>query len=387
MPSMLHSLAATGLMLASSAFAGPTEDALAFGEKALKVGEIQSALTTWLNAYNERANAKTEKDETCAKLLWNLGTVASQVGSNDMAKTCFEKLVALRRELNGRTHVETAKAEASLLLVLANDDKNMEAALALAKESVEALPDNDEKLARSRMNALVNLGGVLLRNKDRIPANEAYLKALEFSKKYPEQTKGLTAICHENMATIAQFFGRTKDQKAHLKEMMAEQEKLGEPLSEKTLNTRLMLADGLQSAGDSQQARGEYEKVIEAIGGSKNAMNDTGVRKVLVAAQYRLAVMESQLGNRSRTLVLLKSARKEGEAVFGKESLSMSSVYLDLAKIALLEKEYDTGLDAYRAILALRRKHLGPEHKDTIETELILREVTADVERVRAAKK
>lgn len=371
----------------SSLFAGPTEDALEYGEKALKVGEVQSAITTWLNAYNERAYAKTEKNETCAKLLWNLGTVGSQVGSLDLARTCFEKLVGLRREMNGRAHVETAKAEAQLLLILAASEKSMGQALALARESVETLPDNDAELARSRMNALVNLGGVLLRNKDRIPASEVYQKALDFSKRFPEQTKELLPVCYENMAEIAMFFGRTKDQMRHMQDMLSAQEKISAPLSEGTLSARVKLADARSSTGDVELARAGYEGVIGSIRGSKTAMDNKAALKILVAAQYRLGVMESHQGNLSRTLELLKSARRDGELAFGTDATEMMNIYLDLAKVALGQKEYDTGLEAYRAILSLRRKHLGPDHKETVETEKVLLEVTEDVERVRAAKK
>ena len=69
---MMTRAAAVLFLLAISAAlagAGPTEDALRVGEEAFAKKEYASAVTTWTNAYNERATAGTADDETCATVL------------------------------------------------------------------------------------------------------------------------------------------------------------------------------------------------------------------------------------------------------------------------------------------------------------------------------
>ena len=376
-------LAALSLVAVLGAWAGPTEDALAYGEKALKVGEVQSALTTWLNAYNERASEKTEKDETCAKLLWNIANVAGQVSQAELAQQCLEKLVNIRRGLNGKTHVETAKAEARLVTVVASIGKDLDLALKIAKESLDALPADDEALAPSRMTALVNYSSVLLRRKERIEANEACIAAVEFAKKHPKANPALLTVCYENMASIAGFFGRAKDRMNYLETALANERETSGKSSVAALTSWLNVADARRDGGEADKARVEYDGLIETIRGKKDAKNDSNTLLILTQAEYRLAILEFSADNLKRSLDLLKAAAADGEKSLGKDAQGLLNVYLDLARVALRQEDFDTGLATYRKVLSLRKKHLGAEHKDTLETRRILEEVEADVRRVR----
>ena len=375
------------LALTRAVIAGPTEDALAYGEKALKIGENQSAATTWLNAYNERANAKTEKDETCATLLWNLANLYSQVSQTEMAQQCLEKLVAIRREINGKTHEKTATAEARLVTVIASIGKNLDLALRVAKESLDALPADNEALAPSRVTALFNHASVLLARKERIEANEACLATLEFAKKYPKARPEIVPLCYENMAAIAAFFGRTKDRMNYLETALEKQRAISGPGSQETLNAWLNVADVHRDSAETDKARIAYEGLIKAAKGGKNADTDKAVGMIVTQAEYRYAIMEFQANNLARSLELLKATAADGERVLGKDAQGLLSAYLDLARVALKQEDYDTCLNTYRKVLSLRKKHLGADHKDTLETQKMLGEVEAEVNRVRAARK
>ena len=384
-----QALAAASLFVmvaVGEASAGPTEDALAYGEKALKIGEASSAVTTWMNAYNERASEKTEKDETCAKLLSNLADVYGQLSQFDVAQQCLERLVGIRRELNGKAHPETAKAEARLVTVVASIGKDLDLALKVAKESLDALPADDEALAPSRMVALVNYSSVLLRRKERIEANEACLAALEFAKKYPKSKPELLPQCYENMAAIAGFFGRAKDRMNYLETALAKQREVSGKTSTAALNSWLNIADARRDGGETEKARAEYEGLIQAIKGGKEGKDDANVTFLLTQAEYRLAIMEFSANNLKRSLELLKAAAASGEKALGKDANGLLSVYLDLARVALREEDYDTGVATYRKVVSLRKKHLGADHKDTQETQRILDELEADVRRVRGRK-
>ena len=80
---------------------GPSEDALRVGNEAFDKKDYTSALTTWLNAYNERATADTANDEPCAKLLTRSAGLLTQSSRYKEAVVCLENLLKLREKLSG----------------------------------------------------------------------------------------------------------------------------------------------------------------------------------------------------------------------------------------------------------------------------------------------
>ena len=151
---------------------GPSEDALRVGNEAFDKKDYTSALTTWLNAYNERAEAKTATDETCAQLLDRASNLMSLIpGNSKPAAAAMEKLLALRETLSGKEHPDTLTVKSKLSVQLANSGEDLERAQILAQEAATGFEKAGPDFFYQHLQALVNVGGILLMKKDRRAAN------------------------------------------------------------------------------------------------------------------------------------------------------------------------------------------------------------------------
>lgn len=376
------------LMLARTlSVAGPSEDALRLGEEAAAKQDYVSAITTWINAYNERSTAGTANDETCAKLLFKAGTLLSNHGRYQDARNCLDKLVALRRQLNGPEHPDTAIALSRLAANTANGGGSLDEAESLSRQAVDALAKAGDERLGERLTAMGNLGTILLRKKDRLAAHEQFVKALELCEKHPGKFLDAEVNALTSMAVIAEFFGRFKDQIQYLNKALAAARRLHGADSVKTFSARIEIADALAQSGDNKAAREAYLGIIKDFEKLEGARTDAELMKKWALAEYRLAYVESALGNAERTLELLKSSLEEARVGFGEFDENLVTIYLDLAKLHLTRKNYDEGIRCYQAVLDIRRRVHGPDHQDTKDTQELLNQLYAEVERVRGQKK
>ena len=363
-------------------FAGPSEDALRVGEEALAKKDYVSALTTFVNAYNERASAGTANDETCAKLLQNAGLLMAQTSNNKDAVTCFENLLKLRTQLSGVEHAETARVKSLLSAQIANAGGDLERAETMARDAATLFAKGGPEQVEDHMMALTNLAGILLRKKDRLAANEMYVALVHLGEEQPHKRHDLVAGAFTGMATIAEFFGRNKDQAQYLKrsaELTAQHYGKNDP---NTYLARLDQAQAASNSGQNKEAAAVYEGIIAdllAMGGA--AAQNKLLMQRWTLAEYRLAYLKFALNDRDGGFALLKSSLERAKAGFGETNGNLLPIYLDLAKQHLQRKNYQEGVRCYQRVLDIRRRELGPDHADTKETQRILNELAEDVKR------
>lgn len=372
--------------LVTAAWAGPTEDALRVGEEAFAKKDYGSAVTTWVNAFNERAAANTQNDETCATLLSKAGMLLSQLGRFKDSLGCYEKLLELREKLNGSDSLETQKVKPPLAAQIGNTGGDLERAENLLRESEAALAKGGDAAFDDRLLALTNLGSILLLKKDRLASHECFAKVVSLGEKHPTKMQNLVAQAYSSMAGIAQFFGRSKDQIQYQQRAAEVSAKAFGANEQPALQARVELATTLNAAGMNADAKKEFEDVLSGLEKRAPSSEEKGLHQVWATAAYRLAVVESALGNQDRVYELAKTSLKHAQTGWSELDANTLSIYLDLARLHIQRKNYAEGVKCYQRVLDIRRRELGPDHPDTKDTQRILNDLVEDVKKLQGAK-
>ncbi len=367
--------------------AGPTEDALKLGIEAEKKKEYDSAVQTWVNAYNERATAKTATDETCAKLLENAGRVMAERSNHTAAANCFQMLLALRAALNGERSPEAAVVMARLAAQTANADGDLDKAEQMARDAESILTRAGDAFFDDRIEVKLAVGGILMRKKERLAAHQQFMDLVKLCEEHPTKRFDIPATAYHQMGAIAEFFGRMKDRTTYLKRAAELTEKSSGRNTAPSFLTKLNLADAYRAAGMNKEARDMYASVSQAIGNVPGVENDKTLQQQWTLADYRLAYVESDLQNPERVYELVQSALRHAIIGWGETHNETLAIYLDAAKLHLTKKNYTEGVKCYQRVLDIRRRELGPDHVDTKETQQTLNAVLAEVKRLSAAKK
>ena len=380
----IPSILAVLSLLVSRTFAGPSEDALRVGEEALAKKEYKSALTTWVNAYNERASEDTANDETCAKLLENAALLLSQTGQTKDAVVCYQNLLKLRAKLAGSEDAPVvARVKCVLAAQFANAGGDLEQAEKLVREalaSAEKSGDQDVRLL-----ALTNLGGIMLARKDRLAAHEFYAKVVSQFDKKPAAGSAAVAIESSNgMAVIADFFGRTKDRLQHLKRSIEISRKYIGADDPATYLARIEYATAQSTGGLTSDAETSLEAIVGDLKKSAPSAENKIIQQRWAVAVYRLASVKSALGKQDEVLGLVTSALDHTKLGWSDLDSNALPIYLDLARLHITRKDYREGLKCYQKVLDIRRRELGPDHDDTKKTQEILNELIEDIRKAEA---
>jgi tetratricopeptide (TPR) repeat protein len=365
---------------------GPTEDALRIGDEAYAKKEYNSALTTWINAYNERLNAKTANDETCAQLLQRAGDLMSRSGSAKLAADVFTKLLALRETLSGKDNLETVKVKNLLAVQLANAGGDLEVALQLAQETATFYGKAGAEFTEEHLQSLANVGNILLLKKDRIAASEVFSAIITLGGDHIKKDSDHIVTAYGSMATIASFFGRTKDEIENRKKAAIAAGQSYGAKSSKTYAARIAVATTLSGSGDTKGAREIYTSILSDLK-EAGVDDDKAVQQQWTVALYRLFAIETAAGNEESAFSLIKAAFEHCKIGFGETDANMLPIALDLAKVHLKKGDYQEGVKCYQRVLDIRRRNLGPDSPDTKETQKILNELYEDVRKAEAAKK
>jgi len=369
-----------------TASAGPTEDALRVGEEALAKKEYGSAVATWVNAYNERATANTANDETCATLLMKAGSLMAQLGRFNESSNCFELLFKLRSLINGPMHLETEKVKALLAAQIANSGGDLERAEALARESVKAMDKAGDEYFDDRLLALTNLAGILMLKKDRLGAHKIYAEVTTLCDKHPTKSLNLAIGAFISMASIADFFGRTKDQLNYMQKAVDLSRKHYGAKNAETYLARINLASTQMSAGLNADARTAFQGIVDEIAKDNPGAGDPVLLQRWATAEYRLALLESAIGNGDRSFELIQSSLNHARKGWSDLDANTLPLYLESAKGHIIRKNYSEGVKCYQKVLDIRRRELGPDHPSTRETQQILNELLEDVKKAKAGK-
>lgn len=356
--------------------AGPTEDALRIGDEALAAGDRQSAGTTWVNAFNERATANTATDETCAKLLERAGKLFMEDGNSGAAFGVYEKLFPLRENLSGKDSVETAKIAVRYAELTVMNGGDTTRAERLAREATATFQKAGPEYAQDELEARMNVAFALMGRKDRIGAQTAYLEALEFGKGRKGVDQALVGNCYWMLADIASFFGRTQDAQTYAKKRI---EFLHESVGKHSppYYTACLQYGTLLPAAERPAF---YQQLLTQL---KSAPSSESIQGVQMTVSERLALIEFNQNNRERGIDLFQDAIRYGTKAYGATNGRLLQTYLNLAKSLLVEKRYDEGVAAYKKVLAIRKKALGDDHAETIETQKLLDNLIANLDKVR----
>lgn len=379
----------SALLLSTAAvcFAGPTEDALRVGEEAFEKKEYASALTTWINAYNERATADTANDETCAKLLTRSAGLLMQSSRYKEAVVCLENLLKLREKLSGADNLETYRVKSMLGAQISNSGGDVDRAERLVREAAEALAKAGDEHIDDRLVALTNLGGILLGKKDRLGAHDVFREVVRLSETIPNKSPSLAIDSYRSMASIAEFFGRSKDSLQYLRKAAELSRKHFGEHSPAAYMSRIEVASSLAGAGLNADARTAYDSLLDDLEKKAPGPEDKLLHQRWATAAYRLAYVEVALNNRDRTFQLMKVALEHAILGWGELDANTLPVYLDMAKLHIMRKNYREGVRCYQKVLDIRRRELGPDDKSTRETQQILNELLEDVRKAEAAGK
>lgn len=373
-------------LVGGSLIGGPSEDALRVGIESFDKKDYTSALTTWLNAYNERATANTANDETCAQLLDRAaGLLALIPGNEKQAAAAMEKLLLLRETLSGKEHTDTLMAKSKLSVQLANSGADLERAQSLAQEAAQGFEKAGPEFFYQHLQALVNVGGILLLKKDRLAANEVFSAVTTLGTGSSKKVMDLVASAYNSMADIATFFGRNSDRIIYEKKSAEATTAHHGPNSPASYAARIEVAEVLTASGDGKAARAAYEDVLLDLGRA-NVGEDKLLQQRWVLALYRLAALETTLGDESRAYGLIRSALEHGRIGFGELDVNMLPIYVDLAKLHLKRGLLSEGVKCYQRVLDIRRRELGPDDPNTQETQKILNELYDEVRKAEAKK-
>ena len=365
---------------------GPSEDALRVGIEAFDKKDYTSALTTWLNAFNERATANTANDETCAQLLDRATNLLILFPGNEkQAAGALEKLLALRETLSGKEHTDTLMVKSKLSVQIANVGGDLDRAQSLAQEAAKGFEIAGAEFFYQHLQALVNLGGILLLKKDRLAANEVFSAVTTLGTGSSTKVMDLVSSAYNSMAEIALFFGRNADRVRYKKKYVEATIAHYGPNKPASYSARVELAEVLSASGDGKGARAAYEDILVDLGRA-NVGEDKLLQQRWVLALYRLAALETTLGDEARAYGLIRSALEHGRIGYGELDANMLPIYLDLAKLHLKRGLLGEGVKCYQRVLDIRRRELGPDDPSTQETQKILNELYDEVRKVEAKK-
>ena len=379
MPRCFTSLrvASTLLLVTGLLRADPTEDALKVGLEALDKGDRTAAATTFVNAFNERAAARTEKDGTCMLLIASAGRLFADGGKADVAATCFERLYAISLALNGPSHPDTITIGVHLAHYLGRAGMNTEMAKRLCVEGMVASQLNPEIPGHVHLRALYTRADILLAEKDRIAAALAFRDFLKHAHAMRNPPQTVIANVYFNLGTIDSFFGRAKDAQAQFKNAFASLKKGRGDMGIDALSLRLAIADQLSAA----EAVEVLKEIVNDVGSVAGVKSNTSLQQVLCSSEFKLAIKESEIGQTDGLVARLRSAIAHGIAGYGEDHDQLLQLYLQLAKLHLSKRQNKEGVECYRHVLAIRKKALGPDHESVAVTQKILDDLIEDLKK------
>ena len=97
-----------------------------------------------------------------------------------------------------------------------------------------------------------------------------------------------------------------------------------------------------------------------------------------------MALMKfNALNDRDGSLPHFRAAVANAEKGYGANTGAVVQPLLNLAKVMLVMKRYDEGLAAYKKVYDIRKKSLGADHSDTIETQKLLEKLESQISAVK----
>ncbi|OAN41709.1 hypothetical protein A6A03_18840 [Chloroflexus islandicus] len=313
--------------------------------------------------------------------LHELGNVAYSEGDYATARRYYEEALAIREEMLGRRHRETAFTLYELGNVAYSEGDYATARRYLT----EALAIKEEVLGRRHRSAaftLHALGNVASAEGDYATARRYYEEALAINEAVLGRRHRETAVTLHALGDVASAEGDYATARRYYEEALAINEAVLGRRHRETAVTLHALGDVAQAEGDYATARRYYAEAL-------------AIKEEVLGRRHRsTAVTLHALGNVASAEGDYATARRYyaealaiKEEVLGRRHRSTAVTLHELGRMSQSEEDYATARRYYAEALAIEEAVLGRRHRETAVTLHALGDVAYDEEDYATARR
>jgi tetratricopeptide (TPR) repeat protein len=299
-------------------------------------------------------------DRRLAASLWgSLGYLLKRISDYPAAQPCFERALAICREVFGEKHAETAAGLNNLAFLLkdmgdyAAARPYFEQALAICREVF------GEK--RGETAASLNNLGYLLKDMGDYPAARSHFEqALAINREVLGEKRPETAISLNNLGYLLKDMGDYPAARSCFEQALAiNREVLGEGHSE-TATSLTNLGYLLKDMGDYPAARSCFEQALaicREVFGPKHPATATSLNN--------LAYLLKDTGDRSAARSRFEQALAINREVLGEKHPETATSLNNLGYLLKDMSDYPAARSCFEQALAINREVLGEKHPTT----------------------
>jgi tetratricopeptide (TPR) repeat protein len=333
-----------------------------FGYYLDMIGDLAGARPYYERALAIREQVLGEKHPDTAESLYNLGLLLQAQGDLAGARLYLEQALAMRRAVLGPLHPYTLQSMGSMgYLLRAQGD------LAGVRGYYEQmLAISREVLREHRSDAMVSinyLGTLLFLIGDLAAARPYYEQALAISREVLGERHLATAKVMIGLGKLLQAQGDLAAARPYLEQALAiSREVLGErhPTTAKIMGN---LSTLLQAQGDLAAARPYFEQALAIY------REVLGEKHPVIAMFMRsLGLMLQEMGDLAAARPYFEQALAIREQVLGEKHPDIAESLYDLGKLLQAQGDLAGARPYLEQALAMRRAVLGERHSDTAQS-------------------
>ena len=296
------------------------------------------------------------RDDVKAALLDVMGLAYHSLGLYDQAAPLMEESLALKNDLYGPSHPETATSLNNLgnLLQVRGRLDEAEPLLRQALAIREAtLPPASAELAQS----LNNLSQLYLARRDFEASEPLLLRSVEIHRQLSDEAHPDLAQGLNNLGLLYHLQGRYAEAVPYYRESLAMQRAvLGTPhpdVAQTTNNLGLLL----QALGDYDGAEPLYRESLEM---RRALLGDEHPR--IVVGLNNVALLLFEKGDYAAAGPLYEEALALGRRTIGAEHPQIAVLLNNLGDVQRVQGDFSGARERYEASLEIRLRLLGPDH-------------------------
>jgi tetratricopeptide (TPR) repeat protein/transcriptional regulator with XRE-family HTH domain len=297
-----------------------------------------------------------------ALLLWDQGELA-------VAKPLFERALAIRERVLGPNHPDTAQGLNNLALLL-----RAQGELAVARRLFErGLSIREQVLGPGHpltANILNNLAHLLWAQGEVASARLLFERALAIWERLLGPDHPSTALCLNNLAGLLRDQGELASARALFERALAIRERVLGPEHPRTADSLNGLALLLWAQDEPAVASALFERALDI---RKRVLGPDHPRTA--ESLNGLALLHCAQGELDVARALFERALDIRERVLGSDHPDTAISLNDLARLLQFAGELEAARPLFERALAIRERVLGPDHPDTVATRRALAEL------------